>query len=405
MRTVMLSIRVTAAAAAATALLAGTAFTAASSASAAAASPAGGPGRWSQVTPNGTESFADVGLARGGRGVLNVIWASGLTSAGHAKIMDTPIGSGGTVGRPATIVSGYYLITYPDATVAGPRIDVLWNGAANSAGHPQGTFESTRPLSGGAWSAPINVSPLPGIPFTTSSDSATTGSDGKAWVAFTGTDSLTVDHLGHPEHELQPTACCVYEAGLAVDGGSGTTWLAYQSLITKHEGIYAQRLAQGGTASGSRTLLPGSVTHGNTVVVNQRIGITGRGHGRSGVYVAYETGYPFALGVDLLRLGTHNAIRLASTNTADQFAGATVTADPAGGLWVAWYTGNGARPGLFVRQSNTSVRKFGASVRVALPAGTTVVWKVYISAQASRLDVLALLTRHNKTAYWATQVR
>lgn len=72
---------------------------------------------------------------------------------------------------------------------------------------------------------------------------------------------------------------------------------------------------------------------------------------------------------------------------------------------MAWYTGDGARPGLFVRQSNNSVRKFGRTVRVALPAGTTVVWKVYISAQASRLDVLALLTRHNKTAYWATQVR
>ena len=55
MRTVMLSIRVTTAAAAVAALLAGTAMTAASSASAAAASPTGGPGRWSQVTPNGAE--------------------------------------------------------------------------------------------------------------------------------------------------------------------------------------------------------------------------------------------------------------------------------------------------------------------------------------------------------------
>jgi hypothetical protein len=197
----------------------------------------------------------------------------------------------------------------------------------------------------------------------------------------------------------------VYEARLAVDGSCGATWLAYQSLITKHEGIYVQRLAQNGTASGARTLLPGSVAHGNTAVVNQRIGVTGRGHGRSGVYVAYETGYPFALGVDLLRLGTRKTVRLASTSTADQFAGATVTADPAGGLWVAWYTGDGAPPSLSVRQSNNSVSKFGRTVRVALPAGTTVVLKVYISAQASRLDVLALLTRRNKTAYWATQVR
>ena len=403
MRTVMLSIRVTTAAAAAAALLAGTALTAASSASASIASPAGGPGHWSQVT-SGNDTLADIGLARGSHGVLNVIWASGLTSGGHAKIMDTPISSGGTVGRPATIVSGYYLITYPDATVAGPRIDVLWNGIKSNTG-PQGTFESTRLASGGSWSPPGNVPPLPGVPFTSSSDATTTGSDGKAWVAFSGTDSLTVDHLGHPERELPPTTCCVYNAGLAVDGSSGATWLAYQSLIPKHQGIYAQPLAQDGKASGARTLLPGSVAHGGTDIVSQRIGITGRGHGHSGVYVAYRTGYPFGLGVDLLRLGTRKAVKLASTTTADGFAGATVTADPAGGLWVAWYTGDGARPSLFVRQSNNSVRKFGRSVRVALPAGTTVVLKVYISAQASRLDVLALLTRHNKTAYWATQVR
>ena len=100
-----------------------------------------------------------------------------------------------------------------------------------------------------------------------------------------------------------------------------------------------QRLGQNGTASGARTLLPGSVAHGNTAVANQRIAVSGRGHGRSGVYVAYETGYPFALGVNVLRLGTRKTVRLASTSTADQFAGATVTADPAGGLWVAWYTG------------------------------------------------------------------
>ena len=404
MRTVMLSIRVTtaAAAAAAAALLAGTVLTAASAASAPIASPTGGPGHWSQVT-SGNDTLADIGLARGSHGVLNVIWASGLTS-GHGKIMDTPISSGGTVGHPATVASGYALLTYPDATAANGRIDALRNGIKSNTG-PQGTFESTRLASGGSWSPPSNVPPLPAIPFTSSSVSTTTGSDGKAWVAFSGTDSLTVDHLGHPERELPPTACCVYNTGLAVDGSSGATWLAYQSLIPKHQGIYAQPLAQNGKASGPRTLLPGSVTHGGTDIVNQRIGITGRGHGRSGVYVTYQTGYPFGLGVDLLRLGTRKAVKLASTNISDGFAGATVTADPNGGLWVAWYTGDGARPSLFVRQSNNSVRTFGRSVRVALPAGTTVVLKVYISAQASRLDVLALLTRHKKTAYWATQVR
>ncbi len=39
-----------------------------------------------------------------------------------------------------------------------------------------------------------------------------------------------------------------------------------------------------------------------------------------------------------------------------------------------------------------------------LPKGTANVWKVYLRAQANKVDVLALLTLHGKTAYWTTQV-
>jgi len=42
---------------------------------------------------------------------------------------------------------------------------------------------------------------------------------------------------------------------------------------------------------------------------------------------------------------------------------------------------------------------------VALPSGTSVIWKEYIRAVGSRLDIVALLTRHGKIAYWFTQVR
>jgi len=40
-------------------------------------------------------------------------------------------------------------------------------------------------------------------------------------------------------------------------------------------------------------------------------------------------------------------------------------------------------------------------------AGTTTVWKVYLNAQATKLDVLALVTLNGNsktTAYWHTQV-
>jgi hypothetical protein len=389
MRKIMLYTAVTALAAAA-AVASSTVATAASSST-----------RWSRVTPEGTSTIADVGLASGSHGVLNVFWASGRV--GDYGISDTPVSAAGAADRATAVSSGYELVTDPDATVSGSRIDVIWNGIKTSTG-PTGTFLASRAETGGRWSAPANVPPGTGISYTGSSDSATTGADGKPWFAFTATDQLTVDHFGHPERMIPPTSCCVYNPGLAVDAASKGTWIAYQSIISGHEGIFAQRLANTGAPSGKSQLLPGSRTHGATALVFQRVGVTARRKGQGGVYAAYATGYPDAVGVDLLRLGTDKPAHLATAGQGEAVAGTTVTADPAGGLWVAWFYGSGTKPALFVRQSNDSVRTFGKTQGVPLPSGTTNLYKVYICSAGSRLDLVALLTRHGKTAYWVTQL-
>jgi len=210
----------------ATALLAACAAAATASASTPARA-AGGPGHWTEVTPAGSDSIQDPGLARGSRGALNVIWASGTTSGGDGAIHDTVISSGGKVGKARTIAGSQFLLTYPDATAGAGRIFAIWNGiASNSPSSPEGTFIATMPAAGGAWSAPANIPALPAIPDTSSSDSATMGADGKPWVAFDGTDSLTVDHVGQPEHEVPLTTCCYINPALAVDGKSGATYIA-----------------------------------------------------------------------------------------------------------------------------------------------------------------------------------
>jgi hypothetical protein len=403
MRTVMIS-RVAALTAAAATVVAVTAI---ASPASAGATRSARTRVWHQLTPNGTMDISDVGLAAGARGTLNVIWTSGGTSGGKAKIMDTPVTYSGAVGRAATVVSGGFLFTDPDATVIGNKIDAIWNGVLNtSSSSPQGTFIASRAIGGGSWSAPSVIPPPPdGIPYTSSADTATTGSDGEPWVAFDGTDSMTVLHVGHAEHQATAPDCCTYYPGLAVDGRSGATWLGYMSLITKHVGVYLQRLNQDGTNSGTAQLLPGTDTKGQTFPLNARIALTGRGHGLGGVYVAYVAGYPFGLRIDLLKAGTHKAVKVASTTSARQFACVAVTANSAGGLWLAWTNGDGSKPGLTVRESNKSVSKFGKAMRVALPSGTSAIWKVYVKAVKSRLDVVALLTRHGKIAYYFTQVR
>jgi hypothetical protein len=197
-----------------------------------------------------------------------------------------------------------------------------------------------------------------------------------------------------------------YEQNLATDGASSTTWVAYTSLITGHEGVYAQVVS--GAKPGAPQLMPGSRVASEVLVPEQRVGITGRGKGHAGVYVTYEHGWPRATALDVEKLGSAKPLQLASFGSSGaQLAGDTIAADPKGRLWVAWITGQGSAPGLFVRLANLAGPKYGPVKKVPLPAGTTTVWKVYVNAQASKLDVLALVTQHGdskQTAYWHAQV-
>jgi hypothetical protein len=357
---------------------------------------------WSEVTPGGQENFANIGLALGSHGALNVFWASNGLTPGKAAVMDTPVTYKGAVGKAVAVVSHQYSTGDPDATVTGSRIDVVWDGTSKTPGGQFGTFIYTRAGAGGTWSEYANVPPLPGAA-DTSADSAATGADGKPWFAVSGSFSLLVDHVGFAEREISPSGCCVYNQGLAVNGKNGAAYISYDALA-KHSGVFALRLNNNGTPAGKAVLLPDSLYKGNFIEPNERIGITGRGHGRSGVYVTYMTGYPFAIGIDLYEMGARKPVVLAKTTSADGFYTETLAADAQGGLWAAWSTGGGSAQNLWVRQSNNSVTKWGKALHVALPRGTSVLWNVFVQPVGSRLDIVALLGIGNKTAFYYTQV-
>lgn len=378
---------------------------AASTGAATASQPATAAAHWSRVTSAGLSTSADIGLARGSDGTLHVLWVKGATT-GHHNVVDTPISASGKIGSTATIAADQFLVTDPDATVTPSGLAAVWNGISTSSpSSPTGTFEATRPLRGGHWAVTANIPPLPGLPFTSSSDSAATGSDGKPWVAFTGSSSLAVLHIGHAEQQIPPTTCCVDDSGLATDGSTGTTWISYVSLISGHEGVFAQKLAASGGASGKPILLPKSSASGRGVPLpNQRIGITGRGKGKAGVYAIYGNAGKISRALSVIKVGTKTPATIATFSLSEQLGGATITAGPKGQMWAAWFFGDGTPPGLFVRMTGTSSATFGKTSRIALPSGTSQVLKVYINAQASKLDVLALLNRNGSTAYWATQV-
>jgi hypothetical protein len=366
---------------------------------AAPARPAGGPGQWTQVT-GAVRITSDIGLVRGTDHRLHVIWDTGTTS--HMRVMDTPIRPAGGVAATVTIASGFGSIADPDATAVPGGLDVFWNGTKNiSTGKPAGTFTASRPASGGNWSLGPVIAPQPQAPFL-NTDSAGTGGDGKPWVAFTGTGWLGVLHVGHPPTRIPPTACCVSLPGIASDGASHATFVTYLSLIPKAKGIWVQPLSATG-AAGKAFRLPGSQTGGNVFPLAQRVGITGRGPGNGGVYVAYANGYPFPHALDVLRIGQSTPTAVAVFGGVNRLQGSTITAGPDHRLWAAWIGGHGATPDLFVRASGVNGGSWGRTVPVPLPSGAITLWKIYASAQLGRVDLLVLMTRNGRTAYFATQ--
>jgi hypothetical protein len=363
----------------------------------------GGPGHWTQVTAAavGSGTSKDIGLVRDANGVLHVIWEDGSV-AGSEKIIDTPIEPDGTVGKPVTIAGNLYDATDPDATATATGLDAFWNGYQGLPGSnlPTGTFWATHPLKGGSWKLAGNVPPV-NAGYYSSSDAATTGGDGVPWVAWTTVYTVDVLHLGHPEKQISSSACCVYNAGLATDGVSGTSYVSYMSDRAGHSGLFVQRLADTGGAASGAALLPGSLVGGSVPAYNERIPITGRGKGKAGVYAAYLTGNPYPRVVGLFKIGSKAPVKVASISTGF-IDGDAVTAAPDGRLWVTWWYGGSM---LYTRVSGTTGTTFGKTVRVPVPAGTVTIWKVYTSAQNGRLDVLALMTtKTHEIAYFATQV-
>jgi hypothetical protein len=359
---------------------------------------------WHRVTPAGTPIIADIGLARGRDGIVHVLWTAG--SSPRMRVMDTPITAAGVVRKPGTLASGLFSASSPDATVTSHGLAALWDGArTGSLSSPQGLFQATRPARGGKWSA-ARVVATPAQGASTDGQTITAGSSlRQAFTAFTGTGILAVGLVGHPYVRIPPRKCCVYDPGVAGDSRTGSPWVAYLSLVSHRQGIFAQRLTGDGHARGAAVRLPGSSTGGNVVAPDQRIGLAGRGP-RPGVFAAFGSGYPALHRVDVIKIGAKRPRVLASVGGTQSVGPVTVTADPAGRLWVAWVVISGGRPHLFARRSNPAVTRFGKTVRVALPAGTQDVWKLYLNAGPSRVDVLALTSRatQKSAAYWSRLV-
>jgi len=376
----------------------------ASSGAATAVAARGGPAaprassHWTRVTPNGLANSTDIGLARGSDGVLHVIWTAG--KFGSMRVLDTQIAASGKVGKTVVVAAGLRAATDPDAVATSAGLNAFWNGQRTST-KGIGTWRETRPLRGGTWHL-ASITPAVSNLWV-SPVSAAPGKGAVPWVTFGFSGGVAVLHYGQLERGLVYTGCCVSDVGVGTDGRSGQAWLTFDSTLAGHIGVYDRQLASGGTPVGKARRMPGSVTGGKSIIPPERVTATGR-PGKSGVYATYLTGFPNARGVDVNRFGTTKALTVARVSAASGVIGSTLAADPAGRLWVAWWGGKVGAPTLFVSRSTPTVNGFSKPVQVRLPAGSSALYRVYISAQSKRLDILALLIVNFKIAYWTTQV-
>lgn len=355
------------------------------------------PGQWTQATMGNLVNFADIGLVRGSNGVLHVIWTDG--QLGTMVVYDTPILANGIVEKSVPITGHLNQATFPDATLSRLTMHAFWNQVPDK-GSAVGTAVASWPANGHGWKVTM-VQPTQSTSWDFSV-AAATGADGQPWVAFvdSGNVGFEVWHNGHATRQIPLSGCCAYQAGFGADSRTPAGWLTWYSNVTNHYGIEAQQLAQSGARVGRPIRMPGSNNGNNAVQTDQRTTATGLGHHLPGVYLTYLTGWPTALQVKLIKLGAKTPTTIA---TLKGTSGSTLAADPYGRLWVAWYRAD-PNPTIWLRRAGSGAGRFGSMVRLSLPRGTSTLWKVYLNAQAKRVEVLALATIGSKTAYFATQV-
>jgi hypothetical protein len=361
---------------------------------------AGGPGRWEVVAqgagvPSG--SAQDLGLARGGDGVLHVAWTH-QTAPLAANVDHRPISASGRLGSRSNVISGFVVLQAPALVVEGDgglRVFVGGQRSTETEDPVMGLLTATAPATGAPWSEAVSILNRNGVHGRTVA--ATTAPDGVALQAWYGLPSDVIVHRGLSgddadnalrsqvqSNELRPN--------LATDGG-GAVWAAWCNLKS---GLNVQLVDAGsGAPIGSPRVLAGSTSRSESLCVLEstdarRVAMAARAGG--GVYVAGSAGFPVLDGVNVWRLDPSGSagrpVRVARARGV-QHSGPALAAAPDGRVWVGWVEGRGGTARLVARRSDTSGRVWGAAVGTRVVRAASL-GAVNLSAQSGRLDALGL---------------
>lgn len=405
----------------------------------AAACPAwaGTTTRWDAVS-GAVDIVDEPGLARTSDGALHLAWAQGAPG-GRVELLQRSVAPGGTLNPIAAIVRNWTSLSSPELLAApNGSLRAVWEGQRSAPPIADGYVNiatATASPSGSSWA----LDPVRAVTDASLTQGAAvgaaTGRDGTPFLAWAPGPSVMVHRgigPGAPDVDVQTPlglGCCGYHPDLAADSVTGEVWVSWLSNAGSRPGIFVQAIdpATGGV-NGAPIRLTGTYATSNGSVLGavesvQRVSISGRAGRRlalidgarrrasypygtrafPGVYLAAAAGYPTARRVLLWRAGSRSPTTIFSSTRAARFA--SVAGDPNGRLWVVWsMLGGRGAPFVFARRSNVAATRFGATVRLGGPLGSTDIWHLRTDAQGGRLDVVGSFTNHAVVRIWHAQV-
>lgn len=357
------------------------------------------PGQWGVIaTGKGEPGTSEhPGLHRTPDGKLHVAWVH-EESALAQSLLERVISESATLLPGTTPIVSSWVNLSDAAFIDEPGgLRVFFGGQQSTVtGTPLGIQTATH--SAGAWSAPLQLTDTYGVV------SAAAVAPGQPVLAFQS-QSRVAAYGG-----LVPGAAPLYLASGATDGSpniavdsAGRAVVAWCAFAADAGGVYVQQIDAAATAPvGAPVVMPGSLTpfsgqrYSTCVLqteVSRRIPLVARAGG--GIYTAASAGYPQLSRVLVWRVGSPQAMTVASrarvSHRQPQLAAASD-----GRVWVGWIEPRGGASVLVVRRSNRSATIFGAPVRVRAPRG----WQYgsfESSATIARLDVVAQVTRVDNT--------
>ena len=373
-----------------------------------AVASAGTPGTWTRITPTTGQNIDQVTLGRGPDGVLNVAWkAKNAADPSKEDIAAGRIEPNGSFGGEVAVQRGWATLSNPGLSLAPTGLLLFYGGIRTTdPGETQNNLNlSYAPPAGQPWTLKDGTVADGGFAYG-SNVSALTLADGTPLTAWGSTLGVFVHRgfepgSGDPNLQDQLGGCCGYDPGISLEGSSGLPFIAWYSNASGREGVFGSGLnpATGGP-TGPAQLMPGSQTNGQSSQQLDRTPLTGR-LGKPGVYVAYPGGYPSQDRVLLWRIGSSSSAILAR---GAQYDNVTIGAAPDGKLWVLWTQTADGKPRIYARRSNADVTQFGATAQAAPPAGADAAWKLDVSAQLGRADVLGSFSTPGSLATWHTQI-